>query len=268
MRYLSETDKEIIKFLSQHKMLGALSFGHLYKDEICKRGELSIMTSPQEGLCYMFLQNSVRTLISESISKIVEIISVMKLLEEEGYIYLVKEFDSINCSHANVYYQDLKATLLHIDNPGLKYSNHYVNIKIGDKHSVFTCYDTEKLVGFSLDERLGREVIRYFDSNIYVTPKLRTFVDNDYKTEEALRYEKELSVAKKSYRWAIGAVVAAVVIPILCIPLTNNCGKSTINEEQFEKIEAIGNKIDTITLSLKQNIIDQCKCPKSEKNVK
>lgn len=127
------------------------------------------------------------------------------------------------------------------------------NVKIGD-----TKYHTKGVISlegwqtfhsdFALDlEKCGLAVI-------YPLPLACSYVDNEFKTDEQISLEKQLSDTKKSLKWTKRTFWITVVALIATLAIAK-FGHQTINETQLSNlVDSIGTKIECSKLSEPVNI--------------
>lgn len=105
-------------------------------------------------------------------------------------------------------------------------------------------------------ELLTQKLWHFFVGDVYETQALVSFVGNGFKLPEVLQYEEELKHTKKSLCLTRITLLTSWLIPILCIPLSNRFGKSTLTEHQFYPVIQCLEKVDTTVSEICKHLKD------------
>ena len=110
----------------------------------------------------------------------------------------------------------------------------------------------------SIRSSIGKEIEYYANSNYHVTQTLKDYVNNGFKTDEDLRFEKTLDISNKNLKTAKNAIIVAVIIGIVS-PILNTC---TTKVTEFISHE--NGRTNNVISPLKDNIIKEEKSVSKE----
>ena len=103
---------------------------------------------------------------------------------------------------------------------------------------------------------LTQKLWHFFVGGVYDTQALVSFVGSGFKLPEVLQYEEELKQTKKSLCLTRITLLTSMLIPILCIPLSNRFAKSTLAEQQYYPIVKCLEKVDTTVSEINKQLKD------------
>ena len=117
-----------------------------------------------------------------------------------------------------------------------------------------SCLDI--MEGDVCSDLLTQKLWHFFVGDVYDTQALVSFVGTSFKLPEVLQYEEELKHTKKSLCLTRITLLTSLLIPILCIPLSNRFGKSTLTEQQYYPVIQCLEKVDTTVAEICKHLKD------------
>lgn len=161
-------------------------------------------TLTNKGLIVNFDNKSIELLVplgeEEWIGEFFEVVSFMEAIEKDGLIYTHKNSD---------------------EGSGIKYISNNIDQAFIDQHA-------SKYGKQSVPTNFFEKISKFGQSYIIPTNKLRVLVENNFKTEEQLNFERNLAITRFSLLVAILALFFSFLSPFLF--------STTIDEKQLEKI--------------------------------
>lgn len=89
------------------------------------------------------------------------------------------------------------------------------------------------LTGMLISDILAKEVVRYLTSVVYPTEGLKEYIKRGYQTEESRLSKRANTISVVS---VVIAIIIAVLSPFLTVWWSNTHGKSTITDNQFNRL--------------------------------
>lgn len=229
MRTFSDLDKKIIESIlaqdSQNMEVASKCLRPFLPEDLCvvEYEDFNIdLIADSEGS------------ISASFSRLVEIISLMDYLESTGYIYCLKDSSADNFPNL-IINKDVAFVRENASTISFKFNDNEYRIKDGAANIVIDGVK-EALTINRLSDPFRDKVSHYFNNYVYKTEPLQQLKADKYDVPE-------LKNAKRSLVWTRISLIIALLVPILIIPIENACSKTTICEQQYNRIlSEIANK--------------------------
>lgn len=255
MKVISEAEREFLRNVLNHSE-GFLAGESLVGDLFDSDGIALFFLV--DGRCCLCSGSDDNEKTDAARQRLFNLMALMNDLERENMICCLDQ------EKRNTLYMSSQDTSVAVD--GARYSsNGYVIEESQNSFTIKTVLKGNVMNGNVLQQSLADTLRHYIDGRVYATSRLQEFVDNDFKSMETLRYEKEIGYAKKSLRVSWAAFVVAFLSVIVTVPISNKWGVSTIKAEQFEKLEK---KMDGIKNEIKrsklESVIVASRCEKAD----
>lgn len=250
MRYYSKEDQTLLKLLINKDLsekLGSFLVGKLLGvDRIAlflQKDANSFLFEPCNGDGVKFKADKTR---------LTSILSLLDYLEQQGYLYCLDDIDNVN-----LLFCSSKDPSIAIDSTNSRYTfqEGYIEAKDGQ----YNMYNKSRLLimkGHSVSPLLAQKLRHYFAGEIYPAEQLRVLVESDFKPIETLQYEQQMRYARRSLHISWGAFIVSLLTMCVNVPISNSCGRSTINSNQFSIIDSIRmdvSKIRSVGIDLIHN---------------
>ena len=166
----------------------------------------------------------------EHFKEIIELIILLRYLEDERLIYLFENKDAIK-------YNRLYNSKKYIRKDDGTYWNDEGQIKINGSiwqaEGYFYCDKTD------MPYDVGKFVHHFAKSIFGVSGSLRELVENDFKTSEQIRHEQAMVKARKQINIAWGAFGISLITLLLsfCFGICEKRRETTINQSQLNQIK-------------------------------
>lgn len=252
---MNQTIKSIIDKLVKTDIKDVLPLGELILDLMFPTGKRALLIDFDTRQAWLLAPEGTA---SQEILLLTELLSIFQALETQGFVYIAKNqltLTGLHCRYADSNLCDKKDGLSYIilnkDNTlkGYKENEEWHFKKNGN------CI----LSSVQIPECMFRELIRILYSQIYPTESLRKYKKHKYATDSEYYNQKALCYSR--YGMIIACAIAVATL-ILSVPISNQWGKSTIVETQFDSLLHSINDIkeaaakDTVfTIVLKDSII-------------
>lgn len=238
MRTFSELDKEVARrLLSNH---GEKHVFEVLSDCFSTRS-LAVFLQGKDSSYILYAKDCDNSTLSESIQRLMSVLSILDYMEQEGMIYVI---DSL--SSDTLFLHELKEHYVAVVKENHRYSFEKGTVECQSGKCVVkddSCSDI--MEGDVCSDLLTQKLWHFFVGDVYDTQALVSFVGNGFKLPEVLQYEEELKHTKKSLCLTRITLLTSLLIPILCIPLSNRFGKSTLTEQQYYPVIKCLEKVDT-----------------------
>lgn len=103
---------------------------------------------------------------------------------------------------------------------------------------------------------LALDIKHTLGSIVYPTQKIKDFFDNDFKTEDDIRYEQNKKLSIRAIILSVIAILIAIASPVASLLINNWKGHTTIDQKKFqilkEDIDSIKNYENKKNLTLEQ----------------
>lgn len=260
MKVVSEAEREFLRNVLNHSegfLVGESLVGDLFDSD---RIALFFL---EDGRCCLFSGPEDNENTDTARQRMFNLMALMNDLERENMIYCLDR------EKKNTLYMSSQDTSVAVNGKGYSLDG-YVIEEDQDTFTIKTTLGKPVMQGNMLQQSLADTLRHYIEGRAYATSRLQEFVNNDFKSVETLRYEKEISYARKSLRVSWAAFVVAILSVIVTVPISNKWGESTIKGDQFEKlekridgikneIEISNSKIDSVIASSQCEKIDTCR---------
>lgn len=174
-------DFALIRYIDENMEIRALEWDYEYKTLIL------ILDDIKEGF--------------SKFNQLCEILFLLKYLEDNRFINLYGFNTNLDCKVYN----------------RRKYKYMEGNYYLQRENGTVAGFLDSKFISYS---DLGKLLERYSYSLFYVSEALRALVQNDFKTEEQIQFEKNYELSKKSLRLAYLIGIATLIIGLISIILT------------------------------------------------
>ena len=255
MKIISEAEREFLRNVLNHSegfLAGESLAGDLFGSDSIALFFL------EDGRCCLFSGSDENEKTDAARRRLFNLVALMNDLERENMICCLDR------EKRNALYLSSQDTSVAVD--GARYSsNGYVIEENPNAFTIKTALKENVMKGNMLQPTLADTLRHYIDGRVYATSRFLEFVNNDFKSTETLRYEKEIGYARKSLWVSWAAFVVAILSIILSVPISNKWGVSTIKAEQFEglekKIDGIKNEVKLSNSKL-ESVIVASRCEK------
>lgn len=240
MRQYTKDDREIIQILMQNdnqKRLGSLLIGRIF-------GLEQIALLSRKGECSVLFESSKENgqQIQSHKAQLTDMLSLLDYLEQQGYLYCLDytgNEDLLFCTSSDPQIAVNKENTRHSHQGGyIEYTN--------GEYSMYNSSCTMVMKGHVISSLLAQKLRHFLMGEIYATAQLSNLVANNFKAEETLQYEEQMKYAIRGLHISWGAFIVSILAMILNVPLSNRCGYSTINSEQFAIIDSIHTDVSKI----------------------
>lgn len=236
MRTFSELDKDVARRLvSNH--------GEKHGFEVLSGyfsiKSLAVFLMGKDSSYMLYAKDCKNDTLLKSKQRLMSVLAILDYMEQAGMIYVI---DSL--SSDSFFCHDLNDHNVAVVKENHKYSFEKGTIECQSGKCVVKD-DSCIMEGEVCSELLTQKLWHFFVGNVYETQALVSFVDNGFKLPEVLQYEEELKQTKANLCLTKITLLASLLIPILCIPLSNCFGESTLTEQQFYPVIQCLEKVDT-----------------------
>lgn len=259
MKIISEAEREFLRNVLNHSE-GFLAGESLVGDLFDSDGIALFFL--EDGRCCLFSGPDENEKTYAARQRLFNLMALMNDLERENMICCLDR------EKRNALYMSSQDTSVAVNVKGYSLDGYVIEEDQGT-FTIKTTLGKPVMQGNMLQQSLADTLRHYIDGRAYATSRLQEFVNNDFKSVETLRYEKEISYARKSLRVSWAAFVVAILSVIVTVPISNEWGESTIKAEQFEKlekridgikneIELSNSKLDSVIAASRREKIDTC----------
>lgn len=238
MRTFSELDKE-----EARRLLSNHGEKHVFEvlSDCFSMKSLTVFLHGKDSAYMLYAKDCNDNTLLKSKQRLMSVLSILDYMEQEGMIYVIDSLssDSFFCHDLNNH------------NVAVVEENHRYNFEKGTvvcqsgKCVVKDDSCSDIMEGDVCSDLLTQKLWHFFVGDVYETQALVSFVGNDFKLPEVLQYEEELKHTKASLCLTKITLLISLLIPILCIPLSNRFGKSTLTEQQYYPVIQCLEKMDT-----------------------
>lgn len=226
---MNQTIKGIIDKLVKADIKKILPLGEFVVDLMFPTGKRALLIDFDSRQAWLLAPEGTE---SQEILQLTELLSTFKTLETQGLIYVVEDQTTLTGLHFKYADSDIcdkKEAMPYIDLSKDK------TLKGYKENELWCIKKNDKLVLTSIQvpECMFGHLIRVIYSKIYPTVSLKQYQKHGYVTESEYYNQKALRYSRNSM---IIACVIAVATLILSVPISNQWGKSTIVESQFDSL--------------------------------
>lgn len=226
MRQLNENEKSIIKTIVQAKNLNEHSAVKLIHDYV----NASVISWDDN---YQYIEiyddSSQEDTIGEKFAKLLEIVFLFDYLSHNMYIGIYSRSNTLNAIYSRFKYIFNKESC------------------ILEKKTSPGSTDLVNTICHKIDTTLSKKVCEYANSYFFVSESLKELVKNDFKTEEQIRFEtqitdnqdkhdNEMRIAKTTLFWTRLAFVLALIPAISSIVCMCSDKEKNILEVKHTKL--------------------------------
>ena len=180
------------------------------------------------------------------------VLSILDYMEREGMIYVI---DPLSSDLFFLHELNNHNVAVLKENHRYRFEKGTVECQSG-KCVVKNDFCLDIMEGDVCSDLLTQKLWHFFVGDVYDTQALVSFVGNSFKLPEVLQYEEELKHTKKSLCLTRITLLTSLLIPIICIPLSNRFGKSTLTEQQYYPVIQNLEKVDTTVSEICKHLKD------------
>lgn len=249
MRTFSELDKDVANILlSNH--------GEKHGFEVLSGyfsiKSLAVFLMGKDSSYMLYAKHCNNDTLLKSKQRLMSVLAILDYMEQAGMIYVI---DSL--SSDSFFCHDLNDHNVAVVKENHRYSFEKGTIECQSGKCVVKDNSCSYIMeGEVCSELLTQKLWHFFVGDVYETQALVSFVDNGFKLPEVLQYEEELKHTKANLCLTKITLLASLLIPILCIPLSNCFGKSTLTEQQFYPVIQCLEKVDTTVSEICKHLKD------------
>lgn len=238
MRTFSELDKDVARrLLSNH------GERHCFEvlSDCFSMMNLAVFLQGKNSAYMLYAKDCDNNTLSKSKQRLMSVLSILDYMEQEGMIYVIDTLSS-----DSFFFHELNDHNVAVVEENHRYSFEKGTIECQSGRCIVkeNAY-SDIMEGDICSELLTQKLWHFFIGDVYDTQALVSFVGNGFKLPEVLQHEEELKHTKASLCLTKITLLTSLLIPILCIPLSNRFGKSTLTEQQYHPVIHCLEKMDT-----------------------
>ena len=249
MRTFSELDQEVAR-----RMLSNHGEKHVFEvlSDCFSMKSLAVFLHGKDAAYMLYAKDCDINTLSKSKQRLMSVLSILDYMEQEGMIYII---DSL--SSDLFFLHELNDHNVAVVEENYRYSFEKGTVECQSGKCVVkdTSY-SDIMEGDVCSDLLTQKLWHFFVGGVYDTQALVSFVGSGFKLPEILQYEEELKQTKKSLCLTRITLLTSMLIPILCIPLSNRFAKSTLAEQQYYPIVKCLEKVDTTVSEINKQLKD------------
>lgn len=249
MRTFSELDKDVARcLLSNH---GEKHVFEVLSDCFSMKN-LAVFLQGKDSAYILYAKDCNYNTLLKSKQRLMSVLSILDYMEQEGMIYVIETLSS-----DLFFLHELNEHNVAVVKENQRYSFEKGTVECQSGKCVVkdTSY-SDIMEGDACSDLLTQKLWHFFVGDVYDTQTLVSFVGNGFKLPEVLQYEEELKHTKKSLCLTRITLLTSMLIPILCIPLSNRFGKSTLTEQQYYPVIKCLEKVDTTVSEISKHLKD------------
>lgn len=249
MRTFSELDKDVARcLLSNH---GEKHVFEVVSDCFSMKS-LAVFLQGKDSAYILYAKDCNYNTLLKSKQRLMSVLSILDYMEQEGMIYVIESLSS-----DLFFLHELNEHNVAVVKENQRYSFEKGTVECQSGKCVVkdTSY-SDIMEGDACSDLLTQKLWHFFVGDVYDTQTLVSFVGNGFKLPEVLQYEEELKHTKKSLCLTRITLLTSMLIPILCIPLSNRFGKSTLTEQQYYPVIKCLEKVDTTVSEICKHLKD------------
>lgn len=249
MRTFSELDKDVARcLLSNH---GEKHVFEVLSDCFSMKS-LAVFLQGKDSAYILYAKDCNYNTLLKSKQRLMSVLSILDYMEQEGMIYVIESLSS-----DLFFLHELNEHNVAVVKENQRYSFEKGTVECQSGKCVVkdTSY-SDIMEGDACSDLLTQKLWHFFVGDVYDTQTLVSFVGNGFKLPEVLQYEEELKHTKKSLCLTRITLLTSMLIPILCIPLSNRFGKSTLTEQQYYPVIKCLEKVDTTVSEICKHLKD------------
>lgn len=249
MRTFSELDKDVARcLLSNH---GEKHVFEVLSDCFSMKN-LAVFLQGKDSAYILYAKDCNYNTLLKSKQRLMSVLSILDYMEQEGMIYVI---ETLSSDLFFLHELDEHNVAVVKENQRYSFEKGTVECQSGKCVVKDTSY-SDIMEGDACSDLLTQKLWHFFVGDVYDTQTLVSFVGNGFKLPEVLQYEEELKHTKKSLCLTRITLLTSMLIPILCIPLSNRFGKSTLTEQQYYPVIKCLEKVDTTVSEISKHLKD------------
>ncbi len=247
MKNFSKIDKQIINDLLQQDA-SDMPIITSYIKHYFKNNNVAIFSTNSREEVFILYQN--QEYYKKAIKLIIDIISLLEFLEQEGYIYCIK----IETNQSFIIYESSEIDVGITNNGSYTISNGRLEIENGTA-KLYDLTNNLILSGSCCQKELTHKILCYFRCIVYPTETLKKLVQNNFETLEVISYKREIKEAKISRNFAWAALIISLFLPFGMTFFNNKFATTEITEYQYKEIIQKMEKLSESPNSINKNQI-------------
>lgn len=249
MRTFSELDKDVARrLLSNH----GEKHGSEVLSDCFSMKSLAVFLMGKDSSYMLYAKDCDNNTLLKSKQRLMSVLSILDYMEQEGMIYVI---DSLSSDLFFLHELNDHNVAVVKENHRYSFEKGTVECQSGKCVVKDTSY-SDIMEGDVCSDLFTQKLWHFFVGDVYDTQALVSFVGNGFKLPEVLQYEEELKHTKESLCLTRITLLTSLLIPILCIPLSNCLGKSTLTEQQYYPVIQCLEKVDTTVSEICKHLKD------------